>query len=180
MKTAGLRQIAERYVRALFEVAGSARDQVEQDLNALGAALESHELRQFLHNPILTREQQQKALDAALSKMNAQDVTKKFIALLIRQKRLPALPEIIRLYSDRAAEARGELKAELIATTPLNVRVVDMVAEKLSKIYAKKVVVAMRHDPSILGGVVVKIGSQQFDSSLAGKMRRLRNILKAA
>ncbi len=181
MKTAGGMQIAERYVRALFDVAGEARDLVETDLNKLGEIFsDNEEFQRFLSNPLFSREQQLSALNAVLDKIEAQKVTRDFIAMIVKQKRLPVLPEIIRIFSQWASKARGELRAELIATTPLNVRVVDMVAERLSKLYEKKVIVAMRHDPSLLGGVVVKIGSLQFDSSLAGKMRRLSNSLKAA
>lgn len=181
VKTAGQKKIAERYVRALFDVSDKARDQVEKDLTALEAALEgSEEFRRFLSNPLLTREVQAKVMNAVLTKINAQKVTKDFMALLAKQKRLPLLPEIISMFREWARTSRGELSAELIAPTPLNVRVVDMVEERLSKVYGKKVIVKMRHDPSLLGGVVVKIGSLQLDSSLAGKMRRLKNKLQAA
>jgi F-type H+-transporting ATPase subunit delta len=181
MKTAGSKRIAERYVRALFDVAGEGLNDVEKDLNILGQALAANdEMRHLLNNPLLSREQQAQAMLAVLDKMKAQKVTKQFIVVLAQHKRLAILPDIIALFGQWARQARGEMTAELIAPTPLNVRVVDMVSSRLSKVYGRKVIMEMRQDPALLGGVIVKIGSLQLDSSLAGKMRRLRNMLRAA
>jgi F-type H+-transporting ATPase subunit delta len=180
VKTSG-RKIAERYVSALFDVAADARDQVERDLQALGGGLEANaEFQQFLDNPLLTREAQAKTMDALLVKMKAHDLTRRFLTLLASQKRLALLPDIIGLFSQWARTARGELAAELISAGPLKDRDVQMVSERLGKVYGKKMILNVRQDPSLLGGIVVRVGSLQLDSSLAGKMNRLRNKLKVA
>lgn len=181
MKTSGSRQIAERYVRALFDAAGAAREEVEKDLEALAASVkESHEFRAFITSPLLTRAQHEQALRAALKKAGAHEKTEKFIALLARQRRLALLPEIVALFVERSQRARGEMSAELVAAAPLDVRVVDMVGEKLGKAYDKKMILTVRHDPALLGGLVVKVGGIQLDGSLSGKLARLGQKLKAA
>jgi len=183
VKTSGSKRIAERYVRALFEVAASASavDAVETDLTSLGDALEaSEDFRHFLTNPLLSHETRAQAMLEILAKMRVQQLTRQFIGMLIRQKRLAILPDIIELYGEWAAHARGELKGELIAAAPLKPQEIKMVSDRLSKAYGKKMKLDVRQQPELLGGVVVKIGSLQLDSSLAGKMRRLKNTLRAA
>ena len=183
MKNAGQKQLAERYVKALYDIASeaNARDAVEKDLGVLATLLkESDELASVLVNPLLTRSQQAKALEPVLSAIKAHDVTKRFIVMLAQQKRLPALAEIARLYAERAASARGEIKAEAISAHPLSLKDVAIITERLSKAYGKKVTLETSENPELLGGVVLRIGSQQLDASFAGKLNRLKNKLKAA
>lgn len=181
MKTSGAKKIAERYVRALFDVSGKAQAAVEKDLKALQAALaSSRELAGLLSNPLLTRVQQAEAMDAVLSAVKADKMTRQFVALLARQKRLSLLPEIIAIYMHEAATRRGEMKAQLVSAVPLKDADVAKIGERLSKTYGKKIILETRQDPELLGGVVINIGSLQLDSSLSGKLRRLKNTLKAA
>lgn len=180
MKNSGAKQIAERYVKALFDVSEKVRPAVEKDLVRLEAALaESKELRDLLSNPLLTRAEQAKAMDALLAAMKANAVTRQFVALLAKQKRLNLLPEIVALFAQWAAYARGEMKAEVISAVPLKSADVKLITERLSKTYGKSVIVESRQDPELLGGIVVNIGSVRLDSSLSGKLRRLRNLLAA-
>lgn len=183
MKTSGLRKLSERYVNALFDVASdaSAVPAVEKDLLALAkVATTSREFSDFLSNPLLTRKEQADVIAAMLSNIGAHEITRQFAAMLARQKRLPALSEIANLFSSTAAGARGEIAAELISAKEMKPAEVNAVAEKLSKVYGKKVTIKTRVNPDLLGGVIVKIGSQQFDSSVSGKLQRLRNTLKVA
>ncbi len=183
MKLSGSRQIAERYVKALFEVAKDAptRAKIEKDFASLQAMMdESEALRALISNPLLTRAQQAQAMDAVLAAMRAQPETKDFITLLARQKRLDLLPAVIVLFGEWASKARGELRAEVVSATALKDADTRAIAERLSKTYGKTVIVTTRLDPSLLGGMVINIGSVQLDSSLSGKMRRLKNSLQAA
>ena len=183
MKTSGSKRIAERYVKALSEVAreNSAVDQVEKDLLSLGVALkESEDFRHFLTNPLLSHVTRAEVMLAILAKMQVQQVTRQFIGMLIHQKRLAILPEVVTMFAQWASTARGELSAELIAASPLKPQEIAMVSDRLGKAYGKKMKLEVRQDPALLGGVVVKIGSVQMDSSLEGKMRRLKLSLQAA
>jgi F-type H+-transporting ATPase subunit delta len=183
MKTAGAKRIAERYVKALFDLTESASstEKVEADLAALAASLaENEEFRQFLSNPLLTRDAQGKAMAALLKKMKANTLTQQFVATLAAQKRLIILPEIAALFSQWAAASRGEISAELISASALKPKEIEQVAASLSKTYGKKVNLDVREDTTLLGGVIVKVGSQQLDASLAGKINRLKIALKAA
>src|SRR5271170_8257329 len=122
MKTAGAKRIAERYVKALFDVAKSAAglDAVEKDMAALGDSLkESEDFQHFLTNPLLSRQAQADVMKAMLTKMKAHKVTQPFMTALAQHRRLPILPEIIELFAIAAQTARGEMKAELIAAAAL-------------------------------------------------------------
>jgi len=179
---ASANQIAKRYVQALFDVAGdNVRAKVEKDLKQLDIIVKGSDLfRDLLANPLLTRAQQAQAMESVLEAISADKITRQFIALLAARKRLSIIPEIIEQFLTKAAEARGEVSAELISAVPLKSGDVASVGERLGKVFGKKVQLETRQDPALLGGVVVKIGSMQFDSSLSGKMRRLQNKLKAA
>lgn len=183
MKLSGSKRIAERYVKALFDVtlAEKATDSVEKDLRSLGAAwLESKEFRQFLTNPLLSNDVRAQAMLAILAKMHVHQLTRQFIGMLIRQKRLAVLPDIIDQFADAALTARGELKGELISPAALKDKEIKLVSERLSEAYGRKMVLTLKQQPELLGGMIVKIGSQQLDSSLAGKINRLGLALKTA
>ena len=183
MNNSGFKRIAERYVRALFEVVTmeKATDLVEKDLLSLGKACQgSEEFRDFLSNPLLSHEMRAQAMLAILAQMQAHQLTRQFIGMLIRQKRLAILPEVVTLFSEWASSARGEMKGELIAAAPLKDKDIQKISDSLSKAYNRKVVLSLKEQPDLLGGVVVKIGSLQLDGSLAGKLNRLGLKLKAA
>ena len=183
MKTIGAKRIAERYVKALFDLAQPAHavDQVEADLLALAAAVrQSPEFARFLSNPLLSRDMQAAAMDAMLKQLKAHEVTRKFVAALARHKRLPLLADAAELFSRIAQASRGEMSAEVVAAAALGKTELSAVSDRLGKAYGKKINLAVSEDANLLGGIVIKIGSVQLDGSLAGKLDRLGQKLKAA
>lgn len=181
MKNAGVKQVAERYVKALLDVSEAARGKVEKDLATLQTILkESQELQNLLSNPLLTRKEQGAAMNAVLAAIKAQTVTKDFVALLARQKRLTILPEAIALFLEKASAERGEMKAETVSAIKLTVKDTDAIGKTLGKIFGSKIMLETHENPELLGGVIIKIGSLQLDASLSGKLRRLGNKLRAA
>jgi F-type H+-transporting ATPase subunit delta len=181
MKTSGARKIAERYVKALFDVSETARDRVEKDFSVLQSMLaESKEFRSLLVNPLLSRAEQVIAVEAVLKKISVDKITHRFVVLLAKQKRLSLLPDIIALYQDWVTAARGEMKAEVISAVSLKNSDIAALSAKLGEAYGKKILLETREDPSLLGGIIIKIGSVQLDSSLSGKLTRLTHKLKAA
>lgn len=183
MKTIGAKRIAERYVKALFELAESADtvSGVEADLLALShAILQSPEFSRFLSNPLLSRAIQAAAMDAMLKQLKAHEVTRKFIAALAHHRRLSLLPDAAEIFSRLAQASRGEMQAELVSAAALGKKELSAISDRLSTAYGKKVNLAVAEDAALLGGIVIKIGSQHIDGSLAGKLERLGQKLKAA
>ena len=183
MKHTGNIQLAARYVSALFDVAlkASAIDAVEADLNGLATSAETNPaFGEFLTNPLLGSAQKSKAVSALMDKFAVNAVTKQFLIILAEQKRLPLLPLIAELFSKKAEEARGEMSVELVSAAPINQDEQAAITQRLEKAYGKKITLQTSVDASLIGGMIIKIGSKQLDASLAGKLSRIEHTLKAA
>lgn len=172
-----------RYAQALFELAeqANALPAVEADLNALKAAREeSDELRRFLAAPTFTSEQKGKALDAIAAAGNAHPLTRKFLGLLAAKGRASALPAVITAFRKMAADKRGAVAAEVVTALPLTPEQQNGVAAALRQALGKDPEITTRVDPSILGGLKVRVGSRLFDASLKSRLDSLKFALKRA
>jgi F-type H+-transporting ATPase subunit delta len=176
-ESAGISGLAERYAAALFELADErhALDAVANDMRELRAMLQaSGDLMRLVRSPVLSRGEQGKAMaalaeDAKLSKLSAD-----FIAIVARNRRLFAVPAMIEAYLDKLAARRGEVTAEVIAAQPLTKTQEEALAEQLRRVVGGRVTMDLRVDPSLLGGMIVKIGSRMVDGSLKGQLQRLQ------
>jgi F-type H+-transporting ATPase subunit delta len=183
VKKSGEIQVSARYVSALFDVAKSTSvlATVEKDLLILSSAVtESEELAALIASPLLNCEQQSKAIAVLADHLKTHALTKAFLVALADSKRLVLLPEIARQFTVKAEAERGEMTAELVTALPLSSAEIEEVTARLGRAYGKKINLRTREDKRILGGVVVKIGGVQLDSSVAGKLERLNLALKAA
>lgn len=183
MKNAGVQRIADRYVKALFEVAseGDAIEAVESDLASLGNAIEaSDELKSFLGNPLLPEQARAQGMLEILERMKAHQATRQFIGMVLGQKRLSILPEMIEAFALRASAARGEVTAKVTSASVLNDKDIKALEKKLTDACGHTVRVTTEHNPALVAGMIINIGSQQLDASLAGKLSRLGQKLRAA
>jgi F-type H+-transporting ATPase subunit delta len=179
--TQGSTGLAERYAGALFELADAekALDQVNGELQALAALIhESKDFERALRSPVISREEQGKALDAILKRQGASPLTHRFIGLLAHNRRLFVLPDIIVAFSRRLARARGESTADVVSAQPLTTDQLAAIRAALKKVVGTQVVLSTRTDPSLLGGLVVQVGSRMIDSSLRTKLLRLSFAIK--
>jgi F-type H+-transporting ATPase subunit delta len=173
--------LAERYALALYELADEAKalDAVAGDLRDLRALLaESADLRRLIRSPVIARGQQAKAVAALAERAQLQLLTRNFLGLLARNRRLFALPEMIGRFLATLAARRGEITAEVVAAQDLTPAQRDRIGEQLRKAVGQKVAVELRVDPSLLGGLVVKLGSRMVDASLKSKLHRLEMAMK--
>jgi F-type H+-transporting ATPase subunit delta len=173
--------IAERYATALFELADTqgALDQVAGDLTTLKAMIgESADFRRLIDSPVLSRDEQGKAI-AALSKAAGFTViTSNFLGLAAKNRRLFTLPGIIAAYLARLAARRGEMAASVASAVALSQAQIDTLTATLKKTFGSNVNVETAVDPSLLGGLVVKVGSRMVDSSLRTKLQHLKLAMK--
>lgn len=177
----GVSGLAERYGVALFDLADERKelDAVARDLQALRALLrESADLRRLIRSPVLSREEQGKAIIAIAQQAGLAPLTRNFLGLLARNRRLFALPEIIGGFLSRLAERRGEVTAQVLAAQDLSPAQRAAVDEQLRKAVGRKVAIDVQIDPSLLGGLVVKVGSRMIDASLKSKLHRLQLAMK--
>lgn len=181
-ETTGVTGLAERYAAALFELADERRalDAVSDDLRALRAMLhESGDLARLLRSPVLSREQQGKGLALVAERAELSDLTRDFLAVVARNRRLFAVPAMIEAYLAKLAERRGEVTAEVTAAQPLTEAQNTALTDQLRRAVGGQVAVDLKIDPSLIGGMIVKIGSRMVDGSLRSKLQRLRLALRA-
>lgn len=173
--------LAGRYAYALFELAeeGNAVDPVAGDLERLAAMIdESADLTRLIRSPVISREEQARAMEALLEAYDIHGLTRKFVGLLARNRRLFVLPGIIGAFKAILAGRRGETAAEVISAQKLSERQMNALANALKQAVGTEVVITDRVDPELLGGLIVKVGSRMVDSSLRTKLQRLRLAMK--
>lgn len=177
----GVSGLAERYAAALFELADERRalDPVAEDLRQLRAMLrESGDLSRLLRSPVLSREQQGQAIGAVAERAGLLPLTRDFLAVVARNRRLFAVPAMIEGYLAKLAERRGEVTAEVTVAQPLNEARSSALTEQLRRAVGARVAVDIRIDPSLLGGMTVKVGSRMVDASLKSRLQRLQLTMK--
>jgi F-type H+-transporting ATPase subunit delta len=173
--------LAQRYSHALFELADEERalDTVARDLDSLSAMIAgSADLNRLIRSPVISRDDQFRAMAALVSAADMHALTGKFIGLLARNRRLFVLPGIIRAFRELLARRRGETAAEVTSAHKLSDAHLKALAAALKKAVGTDVAIVDRVDPSILGGLVVRVGSRMVDSSLRTKLQRLRLAMK--
>jgi len=176
--TAGL---AARYAAALFDLADEARelDAVAADLRAIRALIaDSADLRRLVRSPVLTREDQGRAMAAVLEKAGTSDLVRRFVGLVAGNRRLFALADMIEAYLSDLARRRGEITASVTSAAPLSEAQSAALADALRRAVGGKVAVETHTDAGLIGGLIVKVGSRMVDSSLKSKLQRLQLVMK--
>jgi len=172
---------AGRYATALFELAGEtdARDAAEADLGAVQAALdESPDLDSLIRNPMYTRDQQGAAMAAICAAMGVSALVANVIGLMATKRRLFALPEMIAGYQALMADLRGEVSADVTAARPMSDTQTKALITAVKKATGRDVKLNVTVDESIIGGLVVMVGSRMIDSSIRSRLTNLQNAMK--
>ena len=175
--------VGARYAQALFDLAleTKALDAVEADLKALKAAREeSLDLRRLLDSPGFTAEDKGKALTAIGEKAQFSQTTQNFLGVLAANRRASALPAVIAAFERLSAARRGVVAAEVTTAIKLTAAQAKGVKAALAQALGQEPEITTRVDPSILGGLKVKVGSRLFDASLRSKLDSLKFALKRA
>lgn len=173
--------LAQRYATALLDLAREENrlDAVGADLSGLVALLaESKELRRLVESPVISREDQQRAILAVAEKAGTEPLTAKFLGLLASRRRLFALPGIASAYAAMLAEERGEVAAEVISAVPLGDAELESLKGAIAGHVGQSVNVETRVDPALLGGVVVRVGSRMLDASIRTKLQHLEQSMR--
>jgi F-type H+-transporting ATPase subunit delta len=173
--------VAERYAGSLFELALQANSvaKVEADLGRFEALLDgSEDLRRLIGSPVFSAEDQTKAIAAVADKARIGGLAGNFLRVVASNRRLFAMPGMIRAFRRIAAEHRGEASAEVTSAHPLTAAQQAELKAALKDVVGKDVAIAATVDPSLLGGLVVKVGSRQIDTSLKTKLNSLKLALK--
>lgn len=173
--------LAGRYASALFELAreDNSLDRVGESLAAVRQALgESEELRTLTTSPLIGRDAAVSAIRATAESMGLDPLTANFLGVLAQNRRLSQLGQIIRAFNMLAAAHRGETTAEVTSAHPLTDDQVQALRGNLKSRMGRDVAVDLTVDPAILGGLVVKVGSQMIDGSIRTKLNTLAQAMK--
>ena len=173
--------LSGRYATALFELAREAKaiDMVEASLARVrGAIDQSPEFAQLIASPIISRADAAKAVATSAEMIDVDDTTARFLGVLAQNRRLSQLPQIIRAFRSLAADYRGETTAEVASAHPLSDDQVEALKAQLRTRIGRDVAVDLTVDPALLGGLVVKIGSQMIDSSIRTRLNSLAHKMK--
>jgi F-type H+-transporting ATPase subunit delta len=173
--------VAERYANSLFELAqqDNAVDAVDQDLGRFERLFEeSDDLFRLINSPVFSADDQVKALSAVADRAEIVGLVGNFLRVAARNRRLFAVPGMIKAFRRIAAEARGQAAAEVTTAHALTADQEAELKATLKDVAGKDVTLNVSVDPSLLGGLVVKIGSRQIDTSLKTKLASLKLALK--
>jgi F-type H+-transporting ATPase subunit delta len=170
-----------RYASALFDLASEQGfvTAVESDLDKLGEAIAATpDLAALIRNPQIGRDAAGQAMDSVAQVLGLSDLTRRFLGVLAANRRLAKLPEIVRAFGAIAAAQRGEVTAEVTSAHALSDDQLAALTEKLKARQGREVKLKARVDPELLGGLVVRIGSQQIDSSIRTRLNSLATAMK--
>jgi len=173
--------VAGRYATALFELGleEKALEQIEIDLNRFGEALDAVEdLARLVKSPVFSAEEQGRALAAILEELEIEGLTKNFLLLVSKNRRLFAVPDMMTAFRAMLAAHRGETSATVTAASKLTEAQVTALKQALQAALGKDVMLDQRVDPSLIGGLMVKVGSRMIDTSLRSKLTSLKHAMK--
>lgn len=173
--------LAGRYATALFELARDAKaiDKVETSLGAISKALgESADLKALTTNPVLSRDAAKNAVAAVAKAMKLDPLTTKMLGVLADNRRLAETAAVARSFAALAASHRGEVTAEVTSAHALSASQSKALAAKLKARVGSDVAITSKVDPSLLGGLTVKIGSTMIDNSIKTRLNSLAQAMK--
>jgi len=173
--------LAGRYALALFELAreSKALDSVAASLATLKKAIaESAELKALTQSPLVGREAAAKAIAAVATSLKLDDLTAKTLGVLAHNRRLSQLHNVIRAYETLLSAHKGETRAEVTSAFPLSKTQVTALTKQLKSRTGRDMALDLNVDPAIMGGLVVKMGSQMIDGSLRTRLNSLAQAMK--
>jgi len=173
--------IAGRYAQALFELAKDegAIAALEADADALGAVLtDSPELAAMIASPVVGRDEQSAAMAAVAKQMGLSTLTQNTLALMAQKRRLFVIPQLVQDLKARIATEKGEVTAEVTSATVLTAGQRDALVATLKANVGKDVKLNTTVDESLIGGLIVKLGSTMIDTSVKAKLAALQNAMK--
>lgn len=175
--------LSKRYAKAIFDLAIDAKsvDKIEKDFISLKDLLkESINLREAVQNPVISKFEQRSAMDFILKKVGVNELTGRFMSVLIDNGRLKILAEVVDSYFEMVKDYKGEVTANVTSAVPLTQKQLTNIEESLGKSLGKIVKIKEEIDESILGGIIVRVGSKMLDASVQGGLEKLKTMTKQA
>lgn len=173
--------IAKRYATAIFELAKEDKilKALEDDVDALDAALaESSDFAELISSPVYSRDDQGRAIAAIAAQMNLSSIVANTLGLMANKRRLYVLPQLVATLRQLIADEKGEVTAQVSAAKTLTKTQESALAKTLKASFGKDVKLNVTVDDTLIGGLVVKVGSKMIDTSIRSKLDNLQNAMK--
>jgi F-type H+-transporting ATPase subunit delta len=175
--------VGERYAGALFDLAreSNSEESIERALDKfLGLLRDSADLRRFVLSPMFSGVEQEQGLSAILKSVGITGLARDFLLVLAKNRRLFAAEGVITAYKSLCAKSRGEVEAEVISAVSLTQAQTEDLIDTLRQKLGKTPTLTAKVDPRLLGGLIVRVGSQMIDTSLRTKLKNLEKVMKEA
>ncbi len=173
--------IARRYAKALLGIGKEDKKyaQYAEELNAfIGVLDQNPDFMDALSNPLYPLTSRKKIMEAVLAKTDFDAVTNHFLTLLMEKNRIQYVKDIARTYQDMVDDLSNVAAAKIISASELSAEVVEQLKSAVEKMTGKKVKLELEIDPSIIGGVITKVGDMNFDGSVRTQLTSLKETLK--
>ena len=169
---------ANRYSLALYELASEASviTKVEENSNSfLELISNSKDFRNLIKDPTLSQEILESVINKISENFNLETLFKNFLNFLILKRRFFYIQQILISFNEICSEKKGELKAEIKSAKDLSQQEINKITEELSKSFKSKIKLNYNHDKSLIGGLVVQVGSTMIDTSIKNKLQQIEN-----
>lgn len=173
-------RVGRRYARALFELAleDDSVERVAEELDALAATMTgSDELREVLSFPTNTAELRKSVFAGIADRLGTGTLVRNLVQLLVDRNRMTAFSACATAFRELADEHRGQIRGELVSARPLSHEQLEAVRSKLEKMTGKRVLLETREDPSLIGGLVARVGNTLFDSSIRTQLEGIKRAM---
>ena len=170
-----------RYASALFELATEekATEEVSRQLSTFQSAIDqSEDLSRLVRSPVFSSEDQVSALGAVAGQLGITGTTLNFLKLVAKNRRLSVIPDMIKAFATLLAASKGEVAGEVTSAEPLSATQLADLKAALKSALGRDVALTTRVDSSLLGGLIVKVGSRMMDNSLKTKLQTLKIAMK--
>jgi F-type H+-transporting ATPase subunit delta len=170
--------LAGRYSLALYELAAEANmiNEIEAHSESIiDLIISSEDFKSLIKNPTNSKQDQLNALNKISEQNKLNELLKKFLSFLISKRRFFYVDKILKSFIETCSIKRGELKAELTSAKDLTENEVDKIKEELTKNFSSKIKLNYKHDASLIGGLIVQVGSTMVDTSIKNKLQQIEN-----
>ena len=169
---------ANRYSLALYELANESNVilKIEENSNALLKLISKNiDFKDLIKDPTVSQEDLNKVIDKISQNSNLELLFKNFLNFLISKRRFFYVEQILKKFNEICSEKRGELKAEISSAKELTQNEINKIRDELSENFKSKVKLNYNHDKSLIGGLVVQVGSTMIDTSIKNKLQQIEN-----
>ena len=169
---------ADRYSLALYELASenNVLSQVEdQSLSILNLISSSRDFSNLIKDPTNSRDNLLKVINSFSNDNKLENLLKSFLSFLITKRRFFYVEQILKSFIETCSQKRGELKAELKSAKELSNNEISKITDELTKNFSSKIRLNYKHDESLIGGLVLQVGSTMVDTSIKNKLQSIEN-----